>query len=83
MSVQPITPLTIEPTTTIDPDWFDDDGEDVAEKIARDIEARAVALSQARRRYAQMNAFDYEVDEIISAVYRSCAGIARGYKVRR
>lgn len=77
-SIQPITPLTVEPLHDPDPDWFDP--EDIAEKIARDIEQRAIVLTNHRRGYAHDPLLDHEVDEVIFAVYRSCAAIARKHR---
>lgn len=78
-SIQPITPLTVEPIHETDDDWFDGE-DDIAERIARDIEARALALVGHRRSYGHDPLLDHEVDEVILAVFRSCAAIARKHR---
>lgn len=80
-SIQPITPLTIEPIHEAEPDWYDPD--DVAERIARDIEQRGLVLVNHRRSYPHDPLLDHEVDEVILAVFRSCAAIARKWSAKR
>ena len=79
MSIEPIAPLTVDPIAPVDPEWFDGE-EDIAEKIARDIEYRAAELSRARRNTRRaMTLIDYEVDEIVNAAFRVSASIARRF----
>lgn len=75
MSIPTIEPLTVEPVSPVDPDWFEE--EDTAEAIARRIEAHCEAfLSRFTNDCTEM----IVVKGFAADLFKICAGIARSHR---